>query len=148
MDGTPCMPMVPLNKRNLDFCFFRQIGMSKVATDTYILDLRTKYITKLGWFFWFWPIQRYNTTKGKWQILYPRTRYRSKLGWFFWFDRIHVTIRRNLGNEGSKPGKIEACPCKYSYYLAHDSVVLNSSPKRLQNYFSVRHDERCMTRSH
>ena len=57
--------------------------MSKVATDTNILDLRTKYITKLGWFFWFWPIQRYDTTMGKWQILYLRTRYRSKLGWIF-----------------------------------------------------------------
>ena len=25
----------------------------KVATDTNILDLRTRYRTKLGWFFWF-----------------------------------------------------------------------------------------------
>ena len=68
----------------------------KVATDTNILDLRTRHRTKLGWFFWFWPIQRYNTKKGKWQILYLRTRYRSKLGWFFWFGLIHMTVRRNL----------------------------------------------------
>ena len=68
----------------------------KVATDTNILDLRTRYRTKLGWFFWFWPIQRYDTTMGKWQSLYLRTRYRSKLGWFFWFGPIHLTIRRNL----------------------------------------------------
>ena len=26
---------------------------TKVATDTNILDLRTRYRTKLGWFFWF-----------------------------------------------------------------------------------------------
>ena len=71
--------------------------MDKVATDTNILDLRTRYRSKLGWFFWFRPIQRYYTTMGKWQILYLRTRYRSKLGWFFWFGPIHATIRRNLG---------------------------------------------------
>ena len=61
----------------------------KVATDA-------RYITKLGWFFRFWLIQRYSFTMGKWQILYLRTRYRSKLGWFFWFVPIHVTIRRNF----------------------------------------------------
>ena len=73
-----------------------KIVMNKVATDTKILDLRTRYRTKLGWFFWFWPIQRYNTTKGKWQIVYLRTRFRTKLGWFFWFGPILETIRRNL----------------------------------------------------
>ena len=57
--------------------------LAKVATDTNILDLRTRYRSKLGWFFCFCPIQRHNTTKGKWQILYLRTRYRSKLGWIF-----------------------------------------------------------------
>ena len=67
--------------------------LAKVATDTNILDLRTRYRTKLGWFFWFVPIQRYNTTVGKWQILYLWTRYRYKLGWFFWFGPIQVTIR-------------------------------------------------------
>ena len=70
----------------------------KVATDTKILYLRTRYRTILGWFFWFWLTQRYDTTMGKWQILYLRTRYRSKLGWFFWFGPIQVTIRRNLAN--------------------------------------------------
>ena len=39
----------------------------KVATDTNILDLRTIYRTKLDWFVWFWPIQIYDTTMGKWQ---------------------------------------------------------------------------------
>ena len=77
---------------------FMDLQKTKVATDTNILDPRTRYRTKLGWFFWFWPIQRYDTTKGKWQILYLRTRYRSKLGWFFWFGPIHVTIRHNLGS--------------------------------------------------
>ena len=76
------------------------IATCKVATDTNILDLLTRYRTKLGWFFWFWPIQRFDTTMGKWQILYLRTRYRSKLGLLFWFGPIHVTIRRNLANEG------------------------------------------------
>ena len=33
------------------------------------LDLQTRYRTRLGWFFWFCPIQRYDTTKGIWQIL-------------------------------------------------------------------------------
>ena len=61
------------------------------------LDLQTRYRTRLGWFFWFCPIQRYDTTKGKWQILYLRTRYRTKLGWFFWFGPIHVKILHNLG---------------------------------------------------
>ena len=75
----------------------KKCAFLKVATDTTILYLRTRYRTILGWFFWFWPIQGYDTTKGKWQILYLRTRYRSKLGWFFWFGPIHVTIRRNLG---------------------------------------------------
>ena len=65
--------------------------------DPYKYFVRTRYRTKLGWFVWFWPIQRYNTTKAKWQILYHRTRYRSKLGWFFWFGPIHVMIRHNLG---------------------------------------------------
>ena len=72
--------------------------MHMVATDTKILDLRTRSRTKFGWFFWFWQIQRYDTTMGKWQILYLQTRYRSKLGWFFWFGPIPVTIRRNLGH--------------------------------------------------
>ena len=63
----------------------------KVATDTYILDLRTRYRIKLGFF----GSDRYKDM-GKWQILYLRTRYRSKWGWFFWFGPIHVTIRRNL----------------------------------------------------
>ena len=60
--------------------------------------LRTRYRTKLGWFFWFWPIQRYNTTMGKSQIFYLRTTYRSKLVFFFWFGPIHMMIRRNLAN--------------------------------------------------
>ena len=71
-------------------------SLIKVATDTKILDLRTRYRTKLGWFFWFCQIQRYDTTKRKWQILYLRTRYRTKLDWFFWFDAIHETICGNL----------------------------------------------------
>ena len=33
-------------------CFFCWTS-SKVETDTNILDLRTEYRTKLGWFFWF-----------------------------------------------------------------------------------------------
>ena len=28
-------------------------SVAKVATDKNILDLQTRYITKLGWFFWF-----------------------------------------------------------------------------------------------
>ena len=39
--------------------------ITKVATDTMILDLRTRYRTKVGWFLWFCPIQRYDTTKAK-----------------------------------------------------------------------------------
>ena len=35
----------------------------KVATDTNILDLRTRHRTKLGWFFWFWPQSRYREDK-------------------------------------------------------------------------------------
>ena len=68
----------------------------KVATNTNIVYLQTRYSSKFSWFFWFSPIQRYDTTMRKWQILYLRTRYRSKLGWFLWFGPIHVTIRRNL----------------------------------------------------
>ena len=48
------------------------------------------------WFFWFWPMQRYDTTMGKWQNCVSRTRYRTKLGWFFWFGPIQVKICRNL----------------------------------------------------
>ena len=74
------------------------VPAGKVATDTKILYLRTRYRYKLSWFFWFWPIQRYDTTKGKWQILYLRTRYRYKLGSIFWIGTIHVTIPRNLAS--------------------------------------------------
>ena len=75
----------------------QNIPSSKVATDTKILDLRTRYRTKLGWFFWFCLMRRYHTIQGKWQIVYLRTRYRTKVGRFFWFGTIHETICRNLG---------------------------------------------------
>ena len=38
----------------------------KLATDKNILELRTRYRNKLGWFFWFRPIKRYDTTMRKW----------------------------------------------------------------------------------
>ena len=55
-------------------------------------------LASLGLFFWFWPLQRYDTTVGKCNILYLRTRYRSTLGWIFWFGLIYVTKRLNLAN--------------------------------------------------
>ena len=76
------------------FAFTQRQGCYSIEHN--LARLRTRYRTKLGWFFWFWPIQRYDTTMGKWQILCLRTRCRSKLGWFFWFGSIHVTIHRNL----------------------------------------------------
>ena len=43
---------------------FMDLQKTKVATDTNILDPRTRYRTKLGWFFWFWPIKiRYHYGK-------------------------------------------------------------------------------------
>ena len=47
---------------------------TRLRTD--ILNLRPRYRTKLAWSLWFWPLQRYDTTKGKGQILHLRTRYR------------------------------------------------------------------------
>ena len=70
------------------FCLLCWVRNSRVP-----FDLRTRYRTKLGWFFWFWPIQTYDTTIRKWQILYLRIRYRSKLGWFFWFGPICCNLR-------------------------------------------------------
>ena len=48
---------------------------------------------------WFFTIERYNTTKIKWQILHLQTDTRCKMDWFFWFQAfqlIHLAIRRNL----------------------------------------------------
>ena len=62
-----------------DLAWGHRLMVGKVATYTNILALRTRYRTKLGWFFWFCPIQRYDTTMGKWQILDLWTRYIATL---------------------------------------------------------------------
>ena len=84
----------------------RQID--KVATDTNILDLRTRYRTRLGWFFWFCLIQRYVTTKGKWQILYLRTRYTTKLVGSFGSAQYSRRYFATLQIEEAKDGRWNA----------------------------------------
>ena len=53
----------------------RMVVICKVANDINILDLRTRYRTKLDWFFRFFPIQRYDRTmgNGKFCISEPHT---------------------------------------------------------------------------
>ena len=69
---------------------------TKVATDTNILYLRTRYRYMKGvssGSFRYLDTDTINKSRLK---MYLRYRYRSKLGCFFWFGPIHVTIRRNL----------------------------------------------------
>ena len=58
--------------------------IGKVATDTKILYLRTRYRTKLGWFFWFCRIQRYNTTKGKMANFVSPNQIQNQFGLVLW----------------------------------------------------------------
>ena len=97
-DVLPQSPLFYESLEAIDHSHNEGAQIGEVATDTDILCLRTRYRTKLGRFFWFYPIQRCDTIKGKWQIVYLRTTYRTKLGWFFWFGTILETIRRNLAN--------------------------------------------------
>ena len=94
--------------------------MNKAAAGTKILVLRTMYRYKLGRLFWFCPILRWDTNKGKWHSLYLQTRYRTKFGWIFRFTTIHVRIRRNLGNE-----KRTYAMTSTAVYPSKDSMVHN-----------------------
>ena len=52
--GRPLRPQDPRRHRQAGGDGVQGLsGMGKVVTDTNMLDLRTRYRTKLGWFFWF-----------------------------------------------------------------------------------------------
>ena len=87
-------PPTPGTKHRTCCC---ELNTIKVRTDATYFVRRARYRTKLGWFFWFVTIQRYNTTKENCQILVRRTRYRTKLAGSYGSARYTVSIRPYLG---------------------------------------------------
>ena len=79
----------------VEFCT-AMYSKGKVATDTNILYLRTRYRYMKGVSSVSFRYLDTDTINKSWLKMYLRYRYRSKLGWIFWFGPIHVTIRRNL----------------------------------------------------
>ena len=79
------------------------LDSDKVAADTNGLPRRTRYRTKLGWFFWVCMVHCDDTTKGEWQIWFSKPDTETNWVAYFGSARFTVTIRRNLGSTATRP---------------------------------------------